>query len=65
MNHDIAHCTGLGCPLRNTCYRYKAHLEAEELSLLYLTYIVIEKTGKDCRAYWEDDGNNLKLIENE
>lgn len=25
MNHDIAHCKGFKCQLRNSCLRYAAH----------------------------------------
>lgn len=60
MIHDIAHCTGLGCSLRETCHRYKAHLEAQKLCIPYLTYLVIEKTGKECGGYWEDCGELIK-----
>ena len=27
MNHDLIHCDGLECPLKEKCVRYKAHLE--------------------------------------
>ncbi len=27
MNHDITHCKGEGCMLRESCMRYQAHLE--------------------------------------
>lgn len=27
MNHDIAHCKGCCCPIRDNCYRYQANLE--------------------------------------
>lgn len=27
MCHDITHCKGIGCPIRDNCYRYQAHLE--------------------------------------
>lgn len=30
MNHDIAHCQGNNCPIKETCDRYKAHLEVIE-----------------------------------
>lgn len=29
MNHDITHCKGIGCPVKDDCFRYKAHLEVE------------------------------------
>ena len=27
MNHDLAHCKGEGCMLRESCLRYQAHLD--------------------------------------
>lgn len=27
MNHDITHCEGINCQARQTCYRYRAHLD--------------------------------------
>lgn len=30
MRHDIAHCKGIGCPIKDNCFRYKAHLEVEQ-----------------------------------
>lgn len=30
MNHDILHCDGLNCKLRDNCHRYLAHLEAQK-----------------------------------
>lgn len=27
MTHDITHCTGIGCTIKEGCYRYQAHLE--------------------------------------
>lgn len=30
MNHDMTHCKGEGCMLRESCMRYQAHLDAKE-----------------------------------
>lgn len=30
MNHDLDHCRGLDCSIREHCLRYLAHLDAEE-----------------------------------
>ena len=30
MIHDITHCRGLGCPIKEDCVRYLAHLEVEQ-----------------------------------
>lgn len=27
MTHDITHCTGIGCLIKEGCFRYQAHLE--------------------------------------
>lgn len=29
MCHDITHCKGICCTIRDNCYRYQAHLEVE------------------------------------
>lgn len=29
MNHDLTHCHGEGCMLRESCLRYHAHLDAQ------------------------------------
>lgn len=29
MNHDITHCMGIDCPIKDDCFRYEAHLEVE------------------------------------
>lgn len=30
MNHDITHCNGKNCPLRNKCLRYLAFVELKK-----------------------------------
>jgi hypothetical protein len=30
MQHDISHCKGGECPLKDTCYRYLAYKELKE-----------------------------------
>lgn len=55
MNHDIAHCNREDCKVKESCYRYKAHLEAVEKKITFLTYfipeqITLDKEGK-CEMY--------------
>lgn len=52
MIHDIAHCEGGGCPLKDKCYRFLAHQEAVERHLKYMTYITTPPHVEDkCDAY--------------
>lgn len=53
--HDISHCMRFSCPLKDTCYRFLAYLEAVERNYEYITIAVIEngRDGKNCDAYWE------------
>ena len=30
IQHDIAHCKGGDCPLKDNCYRYLMHLDLQE-----------------------------------
>lgn len=30
MTHDITHCQGNGCPIKDSCIRYQAHVEVEK-----------------------------------
>lgn len=30
MTHDITHCEGVGCQIKDDCIRYKAHIEVEQ-----------------------------------
>ena len=55
MMHDISHCSKHTCPLKDTCYRYLAYLEAIERNLEYITVIVWDKNNStdECDAYWE------------
>ena len=56
MMHDISHCGKHTCPLKDSCYRYLAYLEAVERNYQYITIIVWDDTSseeEDCDAYWE------------
>ena len=57
MLHDIAHCDYDKCKDKDKCYRYLAHLEAEEKGLPYVAYFVIEDSlfdnNGDCKEFWD------------
>lgn len=38
MTHDLTHCQGRECPLRDSCLRYLAHLDAPATGIPYLPY---------------------------
>lgn len=56
MQHDITHCNNNNCLVKESCYRYQAHLEAQEKQLDYLTYVTLNEsiidTGENCSIYW-------------
>ena len=53
MNHDIVHCDGIECPLKERCVRYKAHLDLKENEYngLYDYYIIspYDRETKQCK----------------
>ena len=53
MNHDLIHCDGLDCPLRENCMRYKAHLDLKENQYngLYDYYVInpYDRKTKSCK----------------
>ena len=55
MNHDIIHCDGLECPLRDTCMRYMAYLDLKENEYngLYDYYVInpYDKKTKSCKRF--------------
>lgn len=58
MTHDIAHCDKQECKMKESCHRYKAHLEAVEKKMTFISYfvadkIVLDKEGK-CEYYVKD-----------
>lgn len=46
---DITMCKGEDCPLRESCYRYKA--KPNEFGQSYFYYSPIQ--GEECKYYWE------------
>lgn len=54
MNHDIAHCRQIDCPLKDTCYRYIAYLEAQKEQMEYISvFKPLEKAKDQCPFYWK------------
>ena len=56
MDHDITHCRGIDCPVKDTCYRYIAYQDAAKNDIGYISVLIqnkeeIEKEGK-CHIYW-------------
>lgn len=56
MSHDICHCEGVNCDLKEICKRYLAHLEVsgrEDHKQKY-AYMEPANVGKYCEAFWRD-----------
>lgn len=53
INHDIAHCEGVACDLRDLCKRYVAHKEIKDKKFKgYFSYIVPQESGRNCESFW-------------
>lgn len=59
MDHDITHCEGINCPVKETCYRYLAYQEAVNTDLSYITVLIQDEKNKEqlqakgkCDMYW-------------
>ena len=58
MNHDISHCKGDGCMLRESCMHYQAHLEYQSDEKLKATIAVPYCEESEClqhdyQLYWK------------
>ena len=59
MNHDITHCRGIGCPIKEECFRYEAHLEVENGK--YKSYMIpyykdgLCKRAEKIKANYDDN----------
>jgi len=52
---DIAKCTGEGCPLKETCYRFTAPAE------MYQSFFVnVPIKNGQCEYYWKTFNTNEK-----
>jgi hypothetical protein len=60
---DITKCTGEGCPLKESCYRYTS-----DISMLQSYFLTPPYKDKNCDMYWRDNSqqifNLLKKITN-
>lgn len=58
-SHDISHCNGRYCKMKESCKRYLAHLDLIDRNMnSHYTYIIInpdhiDKDGK-CDCYWKN-----------
>lgn len=48
---DITMCEGTGCPLRATCYRFKA--KSDEFLQSYFAEVPYDSEYEKCSYYWE------------
>lgn len=48
---DITMCKGEDCPLKESCYRYKA--TPDPIYQSYFTVIPFNSEEKSCDTYWE------------
>ena len=59
MQHDISHCKGGDCPLKETCYRYIAHRDIVDNPGKYGQYhsyfITTPHNYGKCKHYWKAD----------
>lgn len=58
MNHNISHCRGEGCMLRDTCMHYQAHLEYQADEHLKASIAVPYNDESECllagqKLYWK------------
>lgn len=58
MDHDIQHCTGIGCPLKKECLRYLAHKEIKKSDIglyQYLSFIHYNYETENCsKIIWKE-----------
>lgn len=48
---DITMCDGINCPLRETCYRFKA--KPDKYGQSYFVKVPVDNDGK-CEFYWKN-----------
>ena len=51
MDHDITHCRGNDCPVKEQCYRYLAYKDINKPMLISVT-APIYKNGS-CELFWD------------
>jgi hypothetical protein len=55
---DIIMCDGGKCPLKETCYRFKATPNEYRQSYFLEEPFVETKNGVICNHYWKHEGDN-------
>jgi hypothetical protein len=57
MIHDITHCTGNECKLKNNCYRYVAWKEVDGNDILISVFInpPFNKEENECKYYMKNE----------
>lgn len=58
IQHDISHCRGGDCPLKETCFRYLMHKHLLDNPGKYGQYhsyfITTPHSYGKCKQYWEE-----------
>ena len=57
---DITMCGGGECPLKETCYRYKAEPNEFRQAYFFDTPCTETEGNINCDHYWEYEGNSRK-----
>lgn len=55
---DITMCDGGKCPLKKTCYRYKAEPNEFRQAYFFEAPYVDTSNGAVCDHYWEHEGDD-------
>ena len=61
FQHDITHCNGNNCAVKEQCYRYLAYVDAQEKHLDYITMHLRKlpiNNSKDCTLFWDISTDN-------
>jgi hypothetical protein len=57
---DISKCEGTNCPLKETCFRFKA--KSNEFRQAYLTEVPYDHDNNSCDVYWEVKKEDLRYL---
>ena len=53
MEHDITHCIGGYCPLKEKCYRYLAYQEKVDYPVAVVSGIPYDKINNSCDLFFK------------
>lgn len=57
---DITKCKGIGCPIKDSCYRYTAEGSEYGQSYFVENNVGYEEEGKFiCDVYWGENANSI------